>query len=131
MTTPPAPTPVPRERDKNGHLKAGIRLPGWDYCKPWIYMITLTVRQRRPILGEIADGKMINLKRMTRYILRNAERRGAFADALALPRNQGLRCSYPQSLLRAQCRCRGNLRQRSRDDSLPGEQGLTNPKLKA
>ena len=47
-----------RERDKNGHLKAGIRLPGWDYCKPWIYMITLVVKRRRPILGEIKDGKL-------------------------------------------------------------------------
>ena len=45
-----------RERDKNGHLKAGIRLPGWDYCKPWFYMITLVVKRRRPILGEIRDG---------------------------------------------------------------------------
>ena len=45
-------------RDKNGHLKSGIRLPGWDYCQPWIYMITLTVKKRRPILGEIAGGKM-------------------------------------------------------------------------
>lgn len=52
---------MPKERDKNGHLKAGIRLPGWDYCKPWIYMITLTVKHRRPILGEIKDGKMQNL----------------------------------------------------------------------
>ena len=48
-----------RERDKNGHLKAGIRLPGWDYCKPWFYMITLVVKRRRPILGEIKDGKLI------------------------------------------------------------------------
>jgi REP element-mobilizing transposase RayT len=46
-------------RDKNGHLKSGIRLPGWDYCQPWIYMITLTVKERRPILGKIVDGKMI------------------------------------------------------------------------
>lgn len=45
-----------RERDKNGHLKAGIRLPGWDYCKPWFYMITLVVKRRRPVLGEIRDG---------------------------------------------------------------------------
>lgn len=45
-----------RERDKNGHLKAGIRLPGWDYCKPWFYMITLVVKRRRAILGEIRDG---------------------------------------------------------------------------
>lgn len=45
-----------RARDKNGHLKAGIRLPGWDYCKPWFYMITLVVKRRRPILGEIRDG---------------------------------------------------------------------------
>ena len=49
-------SPNIRERDKNGHLKAGIRLPGWDYCKPWIYMITLVVKRRRPILGEIRDG---------------------------------------------------------------------------
>jgi len=48
----------PPERDKNGHLKAGIRLPGWDYCKPWIYMITLVVKRRRPVLGEITDGAM-------------------------------------------------------------------------
>lgn len=48
-----------KERDKNGHLKAGIRLPGWDYCKPWIYMITLTVKERRPVLGAINDGKML------------------------------------------------------------------------
>ena len=48
-----------RERDKNGHLKAGIRLPGWDYCKPWFYMITLAVKRRRPILGEIRDGRLI------------------------------------------------------------------------
>ena len=48
-----------RERDKNGHLKAGIRLPGWDYCKPWFYMITLVVKRRRPILGEIKDGKLV------------------------------------------------------------------------
>ena len=48
-----------RERDKNGHLKAGIRLPGWDYCKPWFYMITLVVKRRRPILGDIKDGKLI------------------------------------------------------------------------
>ncbi len=48
-----------RERDKNGHLKAGIRLPGWDYCKPWFYMITLVVKRRRPILGEIADGRLV------------------------------------------------------------------------
>ena len=48
-----------RERDKNGHLKAGIRLPGWDYCKPWFYMITLVVKRRHPILGEIKDGKLI------------------------------------------------------------------------
>lgn len=54
------PPDIPRERDKNGHLKAGIRLPGWDYCKPWIYMITLTVKERRPILGKIRDGKMVN-----------------------------------------------------------------------
>ena len=47
-----------REHDKNGHLKAGIRLPGWDYCKPWIYMITLVVKRRRPILGEIKDGRL-------------------------------------------------------------------------
>lgn len=46
-------------RDKNGHLKSGIRLPGWDYCRPWIYMITLTVKERRPILGKIIDGKMV------------------------------------------------------------------------
>ena len=45
-----------RERDKNGHLKAGTRLPGWDYCKPWFYMITLVVKRRRAILGEIRDG---------------------------------------------------------------------------
>lgn len=48
-----------RERDKNGHLKAGIRLPGWDYSKPWFYMITLVVKRRRPVLGEIKDGKLI------------------------------------------------------------------------
>ena len=48
-----------RERDKNGHLKAGIRLPGWDYCQPWFYMITLVVKRRRPILGEIKDGKLV------------------------------------------------------------------------
>ena len=48
-----------RERDKNGHLKAGIRLPGWDYCKPWFYMITLVVKRRRPILGEIRDGAFV------------------------------------------------------------------------
>ena len=48
-----------RERDKNGHLKAGIRLPGWDYCRPWIYMITLVVKRRRPILGEIVDGRLL------------------------------------------------------------------------
>ena len=47
-----------RERDKNGHLKAGIRLPGWDYRKPWFYMITLAVKRRRPILGEIRDGRL-------------------------------------------------------------------------
>ena len=46
-------------RDKNGHLKSGIRLPGWDYCRPWIYMITLTVKERRPILGKIINGKMV------------------------------------------------------------------------
>ncbi|MBQ7190881.1 MAG: hypothetical protein IJR99_15855 [Kiritimatiellae bacterium] len=50
---------MPYERDKNGHLKAGIRLPGWDYCQPWFYMITLTVKNRRPILGKIADGEMV------------------------------------------------------------------------
>ena len=48
-----------RERDKNGHLKAGIRLPGWDYCRPWFYMITLVVKRRRPILGDIKDGKLV------------------------------------------------------------------------
>lgn len=52
--------PDSHRRDKNGHLKAGIRLPGWDYSKPWIYMITLTVKERRPVLGHIADGRMIN-----------------------------------------------------------------------
>lgn len=46
-------------RDKNGHLKAGIRMPGWDYTKAWIYMITLTVKDRQPILGEIKEGKML------------------------------------------------------------------------
>ena len=51
--------PAIRERDKNGHLKAGIRLPGWDYCKPWFYMITLVVKRRRPILGEIRDGAFV------------------------------------------------------------------------
>lgn len=51
-------TPDLRERDKNGHLKAGIRLPGWDYRKPWFYMITLAVKRRRPILGEIRDGRL-------------------------------------------------------------------------
>lgn len=53
------PPPDIRERDKNGHLKAGIRLPGWDYCKPWIYMITLVVKRRRAILGEIRDGRFV------------------------------------------------------------------------
>ena len=48
-----------RERDKNGHLKAGIRLPNWDYCKPWFYMITLVVKRRRPILGEIKNGMIV------------------------------------------------------------------------
>lgn len=52
-------SPDLRERDKNGHLKAGIRLPGWDYRKPWFYMITLAVKRRRPILGEIRDGHLI------------------------------------------------------------------------
>lgn len=47
------------ERDKNGHLIAGLRLPNWDYCKPWIYMITLTVKERRQILGTIRDGQLI------------------------------------------------------------------------
>lgn len=50
-------SPDIRERDKNGHLKAGIRLPGWDYCKPWFYMITLVVKRRRAILGEIRAGR--------------------------------------------------------------------------
>lgn len=51
--------PAIRERDKNGYLKAGIRLLGWDYCKPWFYMITLVVKRRRPILGEIRDGAFV------------------------------------------------------------------------
>lgn len=33
--------------------KMNKALPGWDYCKPWIYMITMVVTGRRRLLGRL------------------------------------------------------------------------------
>jgi hypothetical protein len=44
---------MPRWRGKG---RRSIRLPGYDYSSPGFYFVTICVRDRRPLLGEVVDG---------------------------------------------------------------------------
>jgi putative transposase len=41
------------------HHRRSIRLRGYDYRQPGAYYVTLTVQDRRPLLGRIIDGKVL------------------------------------------------------------------------
>lgn len=80
-------------RDKNGHLKSGIRLPGWDYCQPWIYMITLTVKERRPILGKIIVSRRASESEIAAIVekaLLHGERGGVAVSGCISPGEQAV-----------------------------------------
>ncbi len=41
-----------------GARRRSIRLPGYDYSQPGAYFVTICVRDRRCVLGDIVDGKI-------------------------------------------------------------------------
>jgi len=43
---------------KTIHTRRSIRLQGFDYSKKGLYFITLCTQNRKPLFGEITDGKM-------------------------------------------------------------------------
>jgi REP element-mobilizing transposase RayT len=44
--------------DPERHHRRSIRLEGYDYRTPGLYVVTICIQHRRPLLGEIIDGEV-------------------------------------------------------------------------
>jgi putative transposase len=44
--------------DPEKHHRRSIRLKGYDYAQPGAYFVTICVRERECVLGDVVDGKM-------------------------------------------------------------------------
>ncbi len=54
-----APTKTMNHYNPNIHHRRSIRLREWDYAQPAVYFITICLRQRVCLFGEIVEGRML------------------------------------------------------------------------
>ena len=51
-------TSVSEAERYRGYLVESARLRGWDYSSEGLYFVTICVRDRQPVFGEIVDGEL-------------------------------------------------------------------------